>query len=100
MAKIRMLKVNYHQWNQSVEQLREMSLTAVHPRTRERLMALYEICLGKSATRVGQETQRNPQRIMDWVHRYNHSGLDALTFRQTGGHPPLDLRMQLTGGMG
>ncbi len=46
MTKIRMLKVNYHQWNQSVEELREMSLTASHPRTRERLMALYEISLG------------------------------------------------------
>ncbi len=84
-----MLKVNYHQLNQSVEQLREMSLTAVHPRTRERFMALYEICLGKSATRVGQDTRRNPQTIMDWVHRYNHSGPDALNFRHTGGHPSL-----------
>ncbi|MDJ0596185.1 MAG: hypothetical protein QNJ72_40425 [Pleurocapsa sp. MO_226.B13] len=55
-----MLKVNYHQWNQSIEQLREMSLTAVHPRTRERFMALYEICQGKSATRVGQETSAKP----------------------------------------
>ena len=86
-----MLKVNYHQWNQSIEQLRGMSITAVHPRTRERFLALYEICLGKSATRVGQETQRNPQTIMDWVHRYNQSGAHALTFRQTGGHPPLYL---------
>ena len=66
-----------------------MSLTAVHPRTRERFMALYEICLGKSATRVGQDPQRNPQTIMDWVHRYNQRGPEALTFRQTGGHPPL-----------
>ncbi len=88
-SKIRMLTVNYHQWNQTVEQLREMSLTAVHPRTRERFMALYEICLGKSATRVGQDTQRNPQTIMDWVHRYNQRGPEALTFRQTGGHPPV-----------
>ncbi len=84
-----MLTVNYYQWNQTVEQLRQMSLTAVHPRTRERFMALYEICLGKSATRVGQDTQRNPQTIMDWVHRYNQRGPEALTFRQTGGHPPV-----------
>ncbi len=54
-----MLKVNYHQWNQSIEELREMSLTAAHPRTRERFMALYEICLGKSATQVGKDSQRN-----------------------------------------
>ncbi len=65
-----------------------MSLTAAHPRTRERFMALYEICLGKSATRVGQDTQRNRQTIMNWVHRYNNNGPDALNFRRTGGHPP------------
>lgn len=86
-----MLKVKYHQWNESIERLREMSLTAKHPRTRERFMALYEICLGKSATLVGQQTNRNPQTIMDWVHRYNQSGADASIFRQTGGHPPLCL---------
>ena len=88
-----MLKVDYLPWNQSVEQLRELSLTAEHPRTRERFMALYEICLGKSATRVGRDTQRNPQTIMDWVHRYNQSGPDALTYRHTGGHLPLYLPM-------
>ncbi len=84
-----MLKVNYQQWNQSVEGLRKTSLTAEHPRTRERFMALYEICLGKSATQVGRETQRNPQTIMEWVHRYNQDGPDTLTYRHTGGHPPL-----------
>ena len=89
-----MLKVDYPQWNQTVEKLRELSLTADHPRTRERFMALYDICLGKNATQVGRDTQRNPQTIMDWVHRYNHSGPDALTYRHTGGHPPLYLRMQ------
>ena len=86
-----MLKVDYLQWNQTVEQLRERSLTDEHPRTRERFLALYEICLGKSATRVGRDTQRNPQTIMDWVHRYHHSGPDALTYHHTGGHPPLYL---------
>lgn len=90
-----MLKVNYQQWKQSVEQLRDLTVTAAHPRTRERFLALYEICLGKSATRVGRETQRNPQTIMDWVHRYNRSGPDALIFRHTGGHPPLCLHRLL-----
>ncbi len=66
-----------------------MSLTAAHLRTRERFMALYEICLGKSATQVGKDSQRNPQTVMDWVHRYNNNGADALKFRHTGGHRPL-----------
>ena len=37
-----------------------MSLTAAHLRTRERFMALYEICLGKSATQVAKDSERNP----------------------------------------
>lgn len=44
-----MLKVDYVRWNQSKELLRTEALTAEHPRTRERLMALYEISEGKSA---------------------------------------------------
>ena len=75
-----MLKVNHHQWNQSVEELREMSLTEAHPRTRERSMAFYEICLGKSATQVAKDSQPNSQTVMDWVHRYNNNGPDALKF--------------------
>ena len=48
-----------------MEELREKSLTAVHPHTRERFLALYEICLSKSATQVGKETKQNPQTIME-----------------------------------
>ena len=60
-------------------------MKADHVRTRERLMALYEICNGKSATKVGKQTGRNPQTIMDWVHRYNYSGKEALLYKRTGG---------------
>ena len=66
-----------------------MSLTAAHPRTRERWMALYEICLGKSATQVAKDSQRNSQTVMDWVHRYNNNGPEALKFRHIGGHRPI-----------
>ncbi len=52
-------------------------------------MALYEICNGKSATQVGRETGRNPQTIMEWVHRYNISGIEVLRYQHTGGHPPV-----------
>ncbi|MEH2465352.1 helix-turn-helix domain-containing protein [Nostoc sp.] len=64
-----MLKVECDRWNQSSSILRQEALKANHARTRERLMALYEICNGKSATQVGRETRRNPQTIMEWVHR-------------------------------
>ena len=84
-----MLKVDTQTWVQSPEELREQALTAEHPRSRERFMGLYKISIGKSATQVGQETGRNPQTVMEWVHRYNASGPDALIYRHTGGHTPL-----------
>ena len=86
-----MLKVDCEKWNQSLETLREEALRAEHPRTRERLMALYEICGGKNATQIGKDTGRNPQTIMEWVHRYNDQGLEALIYQRTGGRPPLFL---------
>lgn len=87
-----MLKVDTDKWEQTPELLRQMALEENHPRSRERLMALYEITQGKNATLVARQTERNPQTIMDWVHRYNTSGLEALRFRHTGGHPPLCLK--------
>lgn len=84
-----MLKVNTHSWQQTPELLRQQALRAEHPRTRERFMGLYEITNGKSATQVGQETGRNPQTIMGWVHQYNTFGPEALLYERTGGRPPL-----------
>lgn len=81
-----MLKVECDRWNESASMLREEALKADHARTRERLMALYEICNGKSATKVGRQTGRNPQTVMEWVHRYNLSGKEALLYQRTGGH--------------
>lgn len=86
-----MLTVNVEKWAQSAEQLRQLALRAEHPRSRERLMALYEICGGKNASQVGRDSQRNPQTVMDWVHRYNEAGPEAVLYRRTGGHPPLCL---------
>lgn len=83
------LKVDCTHWQQSPEQLRQDALSASHPRTRERLLALYEITQGKSATQVGRETRRNPQTVMEWVRRYNQTGPNTLEYRHTGGHPPL-----------
>jgi len=83
-----MLKVKCELWNQSKESLRQEALIAKHPRTRERLMALYEISEGKSATEVGKQSKRNPQTVMEWVHKYNQEGLAALKYRRSGGRTP------------
>ena len=84
-----MLKVNYAHWGQSKELLREEALKAEHPRTRERLMALYEISEGKNATQVAIETKRDPETVMKWVHSYNQEGLGALKYQRTGGRKPV-----------
>lgn len=86
-----MLSVDFPRWGESAEALREKALRATHPRSRERFMALYEISGGKSATQVGRETGRNPQTVMEWVHRYNEAGSDKLVYQHSGGHPPLYL---------
>ncbi len=42
-----MLQVDFEKkWHQTPESLREEALKADHPRTRERLLALYEITQG------------------------------------------------------
>ena len=88
-----MLRVDYARWNQNQETLRKEAMIAQHPRTRERLMALYEISEGKSATRVGKQTRRNPQTIMSWVHRYNQEGLEAGFVQKNGRKNPCLLRL-------
>lgn len=73
-----MLTVETTKWQQTPERLRDYAVTSEHPRTRERFMALYEITQGQSATHVASQGKRNPQTVMDWVHRYNTAGPEAL----------------------
>ena len=83
-----MLTVDYSRWGQDPDILRVLGLKAEHPRTRERFLALYEICGEKNASQVGRETGRNPQTVMAWGHRYNTVGPEALMYQHTGGRPP------------
>jgi hypothetical protein len=82
-----MLRIDFSRWNQSAAIIRDQALGAEHPRTRGRWMALYEICIGKNATKVVIATGRTPQTIMEWVHRYNDKGPEAIVVKQTGGPP-------------
>lgn len=83
------LTVEYEKKGDSPEGLRREAMLAPHARTRERLLALYEISQGRNASEVGKATGRHPQTVMDWVHRYNADGKDGLRYRRTGGRPPL-----------
>ena len=84
-----MLSVDQARWGQTPEELRRLALSAPHPRTRERFLALYDITQqGSGATRVAAHTGRHPQTVMGWLHAYNAHGPDALLYRRTGGRPP------------
>ena len=75
--------------------LRRLAMSASHPRTRERFLALYEITQESCATRVAAQACRHPQTVMEWLHLYNIRGPAALTYQRTGGRPPFARRSRL-----
>ena len=83
-----MLQVDHQRWDQTVADLRHLALSAAHPRSRERFLALHEIAEGGCATAVAERTGRRAQTVMGWLHAYNEHGREALTYQRTGGHPP------------
>jgi hypothetical protein len=84
-----MLRVDHARWDQTPADLRELAMSASHPRSRERFLALYEITQESCATRVAERTRRHPQTVMEWLHLYNTRGPEALVYQRTGGRPPL-----------
>lgn len=83
-----MLRVDHQRWGQTVADLRHLALSAAHPRSRERFLALHEIAEGGCATAVAERTGRRAQTVMEWLHAYNEHGPEALTYQRTGGRPP------------
>jgi transposase len=74
-----MLRVEYARWDQTPADLRELAMSASHPRTRERFLALYEITQESCATRVAAQARRHPQTVMEWLHLYNTRGPEAIS---------------------
>ena len=85
-----MLRVEFARWDQTPADLRELAMSASHPRTRERFLALYEITQESCATRIAERTHRHPQTVMEWLHLYNTRGPEALAYQRTG--PPFARR--------
>ena len=84
-----MLRPNFNKWGQTPEEIRQLSIKAEHPRSRERFQALYLIGIGQTnSSRLAEEIKRDDQTVMGWIHRYNNEGPDALLYKRTGGHPP------------
>ena len=85
-----MVRVEMQKWGQDLEDLRRLALRASHPRTRERFLALSLIADGThNATTWAAQFGRQDDTVLKWVHDYNTRGPDALTYRRTGGAPPL-----------
>ena len=84
-----MLRPNFNKWDQTSEEIRQLSIKAEHPRSRERFQALYLIGIGQTnSSRLAEEIKRDDQTVMGWIHRYNNEGPDALLYKRSGGHPP------------
>jgi hypothetical protein len=87
------LQVDHQRWGQTVADLRHLALSAAHPRSRERFLALHEIAEGGCASAVAERTGRRAQTVMGWLHAYNEHGPEALTYQRTGGRPPFVQRL-------
>jgi transposase len=91
-----MLRVEMTKWSQSLEDLRRASIEAPHARTRERFQALYLIASGQfNATTCAAHIGRQDETVLAWIHRYNKHGPNALSYRHTGGTPPLFTQEQI-----
>ena len=84
-----MVRPETAKWDQTLADLRRLSVEAEHARTRERFLALYMIGSERTnATQWAAEIGRDDNTVMSWVHTYNKSGPEALSYRRTGGRPP------------
>jgi hypothetical protein len=85
-----MVRVEIQKWGQSLDDPRRLAIEAKHPRTRERLLALSLIADGThNTTSWAVQSGRQDDTVLKWVHDDNAQGPEALTYRRTGGPPPL-----------
>ena len=84
-----MLRPDYAKWNQTPEELLQLSMEANNQRSRERYLALYMIGSDQSnATQWAAQIGRENQTVMGWVHRYNEAGPEGVAYQHTGGRSP------------
>lgn len=93
-----MLRPDYERWNQKPKDLLKLAREAEHPRSRERYLALYMIGTGQSnATQWAEQTGRENQTVMKWVHIYNEEGPAGVAYQHTGGRTPFLPKMRRRG---
>jgi transposase len=81
-----MVRPDFEKWDQTVTDIRRLSIEAEHPRSRERFQALYMIGSGQeNASRWAKKINRQKQTVLGWIHRYNEYGPESIHYEHTGG---------------
>lgn len=86
-----MVRPDLQKWSLSVPLLVELSISAVHPRTRERLTALLLLSQGppyRCASQLCRTLGRDVHTVLKWVHDFNERGLSGVAYRHSGGCAP------------
>jgi len=84
-----MVRPDFQKWDQSVEDIRRLSVEAEHQRSRERFQALYMIGSGQhNASQWAEKINRRPQTVLEWVHGYNQNGPGSIHYQHSGGRQP------------
>jgi transposase len=84
-----MVRPDFEKWNQTVQDIRRLSIEAEHPRSRERFQALYMIGSEQdNASHWAKGIQRRKQTVLEWVHSYNECGPDSIHYQHSGGRQP------------
>jgi len=84
-----MVRADTEKWGQTSADLLRMSMEAEHARSRERYLAIYMIESEQAnATTWASQIGRDDNTVLNWLHRYNQFGPEALQYRKTGGRPP------------
>src|SRR3569832_1271816 len=85
-----LVRPDLQKWDLSVPLLADLCVSAVYPRTRERLMALLLLAQQPSccASRLCLTLGRDVHTVLKWVHDFNARGLSGLAYRHTGGCAP------------
>ncbi len=81
-----MVRPDLAKWEQTLADLRRLSVAAEHPRTRERFLALYEIGAGHTnATQWAAAMKHDDNTVLKWVHTYNSLRPETVTYQRSGG---------------
>lgn len=84
-----MLRVEVGKWRQTREDVAARVVNAADKHTRQRWLVIMAALNNRGATQAAKQVGVRPKFAMKWIRVYNAKGPEALTWRHTGGIPPL-----------